>query len=198
MIRMAITGGIGSGKSYVCALLKKKGIPVYCADEESKRLTVADGEIRKELIELLGEEVYQEAGLNKPLLATYLFANLENAARINAIIHPRVKADFEDWVSRWAEKEIVGLESAILYESGFEDIVDVVVMVYAPVHLRIERAMKRDSATETQVKQRIAAQMNDEEKRYRADYVIVNDGSAALDSQLDALVGLIKKGKYYQ
>ena len=94
MNRIAITGGIGSGKSYVSALLEARGIPIYNADNESKRLTVSDEKIRNGLIALLGEEVYQGNMLNKTLLASYLFASSENAAKVNAIIHPCVKADF--------------------------------------------------------------------------------------------------------
>lgn len=198
MVRIAVTGGIGSGKSHVCALLEKKGFPVYYADKESKRLTVADDVIREGLVGLLGKEVYQNGELNKALLADYLFAAPENAAKVNAVIHPRVKADFKNWVKRQEGKDLVILESAILYESGFDDVVDVVVMVYAPECLRIERAMERDHATESQIRKRIAAQMNDEEKKNRADFVVVNDGMMALDSQLDCLVEQIKKSKYYQ
>ena len=195
MIRIAITGGIGSGKSYVSDLLGKRGIPIYNADNESKRLTVTDVNIREGLIELLGEEVYQEDMLNKPLLASYLFASSENAAKVNGIIHPRVKADFLQWVDEHRHVGVVGLESAILYESGFDDVVDAVVMVYAPKSLRLQRAMKRDQASETQVRARMAAQMDDEEKRRRADYVVMNDGSISLEEQLDVLVEHLKKGK---
>ena len=166
MISIAITGGIGSGKSYVSNLLEERGIPIYNADNESKRLTVSDEEIRKGLVALVGEQVYFDDGtLNKSLLAAYLFASSEHATQVNAIIHPRVKADFRRWLEEHEDYEIVGLESAILYESGFDDVVDAVVAVYAPESLRLERAMKRDGATEIQIRARMSAQMNEEEKR---------------------------------
>lgn len=196
MISIAITGGIGSGKSYVSNLLEERGIPIYNADNESKRLTVSDKEIRKGLVALVGEQVYFDDGtLNKSLLAAYLFASSEHATQVNAIIHPRVKADFRRWLEEHADCEIVGLESAILYESGFDDVVDAVVAVYAPESLRLERAMKRDGATEAQIRARMSAQMNEEEKRDKADYVVLNDGSACLQKQLDALIYQIKRGK---
>ena len=196
MISIAITGGIGSGKSYVSNLLEERGIPIYNAENESKRLTVSDEEIRKGLVALVGEQVYFDDGtLNKSLLAAYLFASSEHATKVNAIIHPRVKADFRRWLEEHTDCEIVGLESAILYESGFDDVVDAVVAVYAPESLRLERAMKRDGATEAQIRARMSAQMNEEEKRNKADYVVLNDGSACLQKQLDALIYQIKRGK---
>lgn len=196
MISIAITGGIGSGKSYVSNLLEERGIPIYNADNESKRLTVSDEEIRKGLVALVGEQVYFDDGtLNKSLLAAYLFASSEHATQVNAIIHPRVKADFRRWLEEHEDYEIVGLESAILYESGFDDVVDAVVAVYAPESLRLERAMKRDGATEAQIRARMSAQMNEEEKRDKADFVVLNDGSACLQKQLDALIYQIKRGK---
>lgn len=195
MTSIAITGGIGSGKSYVSVLLQAVGIPVYNTDNEAKRLMLSDEGIRQDLIALLGEGVYTDGALNKPMLASYLFAGPENAARINAIVHPRVKADFRRWMEEHEGQEIVGLECAILFEAGFADTVDAVVTVYAPESLRVERAMKRDGATEAQIRARIAAQMDDEEKCRLSDYIIYNDGSISLENQLSALVAQLKKGK---
>ena len=195
MTSIAITGGIGSGKSYVSDLLQAAGIPVYNTDNEAKRLMLSDEGIRQDLIALLGEGVYTDGALNKPMLASYLFAGPENAARINAIVHPRVKADFRRWMEEHEGQEIVGLECAILFEAGFADTVDAVVTVYAPESLRVERAMKRDGATEAQIRARIAAQMDDEEKCRLSDYIIYNDGSISLENQLSALVAQLKKGK---
>lgn len=192
MIKIAITGGIGSGKSYVSRLLEEMGIPVYNADNEAKRLTVSDAGIRRELTALLGEEVYQDGELNKSLLAAYLFSDPAHAAQVNAIIHPRVRADFLAWAGNREHDEIVGMECAILYEAGFEDTVDAVVMVYAPEELRVRRVMQRDGATESQVRARMAAQMDDEEKCRRADFVVVNDGVEPLQPRLASIVKEIK------
>ena len=192
MISIAITGGIGSGKSYISNILQEYGIPIYNTDDEAKRLMVSDEGIRHDLVTLLGEEVYVGGTLNKALLASYLFADAQNASRINGIVHPRVKVDFCRWLEQHTDEEIVGMECAILFEAGFDDAVDAVVMVYAPESLRIERAMKRDNATEAQIRARIAAQMNDDEKCKRADYIIYTDGSISLDSQLSALITQLK------
>jgi dephospho-CoA kinase len=188
MIKMAITGGIGSGKSYVSRLLAQRGIPVYIADDEAKRLTATDPLIRSRLQALVGEEVYYADGrLNRALLAGYLFASAGHVQAVNAIIHPRVREDFAEWALR-QQAPVVGLESAILYEAGFADTVDAVVMVYAPRELRLQRAMQRDGATREQIERRMAAQMSDDEKRRRARYVVVNDGTEPLESQLDDLI----------
>ena len=195
MISFAITGGIGSGKTFVSNLLKERGIPIYNSDDEARRLMLSDEGIRRDLTALLGEEAYQGDALNKPLLASYLFADAGNAARINAIVHPRVREDFHRWLSEHQGEEVAGLECAILYEAGFEDTVDKVVMVYAPESLRIERAMKRDKAAEAQIRARIAAQMDDDEKLHRADYVIYTDGRLSVEEQLPDLIKHIKTNK---
>lgn len=191
MIKIGITGGIGSGKSYIAALLGKRGIPLYDTDTEAKRLAISDPSIREELTRLLGDKVYTPDGkLNKPFLASYLFADGENARKINSIIHPRVYEDFLRWTAFMEQENchLVGLESAILFESGFDRGVDKVVMVYAPELLRIQRVMVRDRISEAQVRARMAAQMDEEEKRKRADFVIVNDGNSSPGGQLDRLL----------
>lgn len=195
MISIAVTGGIGSGKSYVANLLKQRGIPFYNADDEAKRLMLEDEGIRRDLIALLGEEVYQDGGLNKPLLAAYLFSDPVHTARVNAIVHPRVKADFCRWLRTREDFEIAGFESAILFEAGFEDTVDVIVTVYAPESLRLERVIKRDCATVEQVQARMKAQMSDEEKCRKSHFVVRNDGTSSLDIQLSALIEQIKSIK---
>lgn len=184
---LGITGGIGSGKSVVCRLLKVMGVPVYTSDTESRELMVHDAEIRRELVRLLGEEVYAGGSLNKPLLAAYLFDSAENAARVNGIVHPRVKAHFRQWVQR-QQSPVVAMESAILIESGFTDMVDRVVMVYAPASLRLERSMQRDAAPREAIERRMKSQMDDEAKRSLSHFIIMNDGQLPLIPQVEELL----------
>ena len=194
MIVLGITGGIGSGKSYVSRLLAQRGVPVFDCDSQAKRLTQEDSVIRRDLIALLGSHVYTEAGLNKPLLASYLFASEENASRINAIIHPRVRVVFREWVSSYLAKgsDVIAIESAILYESGFDAEVDKVLVVHAPLALRCERVVERDHTTVEQVQQRIASQLSDEVKCQRSDYIIENDGVMSLEDQIDKLFSYLE------
>ena len=177
-IRIGITGGIGSGKSVVSRLLRLLGIPVYISDEEAKRLMATDEGIRAELV---------------ALLASYLFAGPDHARRVNAIVHPRVRDDFRAWAKAHEGAGLVAMESAILYEAGFRDEVDRVVMVYAPEETRIERATRRDAASRAGVEKRIRSQMGDEEKRRLADYVLVNDGKRPLIPQVLALISSLSQ-----
>lgn len=187
-IRIGITGGIGSGKSVVSKILSLLNIPIYLSDDEAKRLTATDETIRQELTDLLGNELYQGGMLNKQKLANYLFASSENAENVNAIIHPQVKQDFRRWCTRHSDSPFVAMESAILFESGFDSEVDVVVMVYAPQEVRIQRAMMRDAASRKQIEQRIQNQMDDEAKRAKADYTIINDDKTPLIPQVFRLL----------
>lgn len=191
MIILGITGGIGSGKSYVSHLLASRfGIPVYDCDREAKRLNNESPAIRRQLIELVGPKVFNEYGLVKPILAKYLFADAQHAARVNAIIHPVVYADFTAWCKR-QQGPVLGVESAILYESGFNRVVDKVLFVDAPLEVRITRAMKRDGAERSQVEARMA-QQRVLESRSLADFVVLNDGVSDSDL-LDQLSHIINK-----
>lgn len=192
-IKIGITGGIGSGKSVVSRLLEIMGVPVYISDVETKLLMVSDSFIRQELVALLGEEVYVDGVLNKPLLASYLFGNPEHAKQINSIVHPRVKDDFRRWAQCRSDYSTVGIESAILIEAGFSGEVDVIVMVYAPEEVRILRAVRRDGSSRELIEKRIRSQMSDEEKRGKADIVIVNDGETPLIPQVLDFIDSLSK-----
>lgn len=173
MKTIGITGGIGSGKSYVSDLLRKHfGIPVYDCDAEAKRLTAMDDGIRHRLIQLVGLEVFDGTTLNKQCLASFLFASEENARQVNAIIHPVVLNDFWQWAKR-QQTNVIALESAILFESGFNKSVDCVLFVDAPEEVRLNRAMQRDRATEAQIRSRMQMQ-HPEQYRMQADFIINN------------------------
>ena len=195
MIKIGITGGIGSGKSFVASVLKEQyGIPVYDTDSRAKALMLTDATIRDGLIRLLGNEVYLSGQLNKPVLAAYLFASDENARQINSLVHPAVKRDFVEWAdSQRPLATVVAVESAILFESGMDKLVDATVMVHAPMEVRISRTMQRDNATQLQVEKRIRAQMDDEQKCALATYIIENDGVRSLTEQLEQLLNELNK-----
>lgn len=187
MIKLGITGGIGSGKSFVSRCLKEGfSVQVYDTDREAKRLMLEHEGIRADLIALLGEEVYTAAGLNKPLLAAYIFSSPENAQKVNAIVHPRVKEDFRNWAFRQEQAgcQLVGVESAILFESGFDREVDKTLTVSAPLELRIARVMERDRVSREQVLERITAQISDEERNRLSDFSVENAETSDIHAQL--------------
>jgi len=187
-IKLGVTGGIGSGKSVISHLLAMMGVPMYISDVESKRLTVEDPLIRESLISLLGSDLYQNGELNKALLASYIFGYPENLKVVNAIIHPKVLDDFMQWAHQHAAFKVLGMEAAILIEAGFAQKVDKVVLVYAPLDVRLQRTMVRDSSSREQVMKRIQSQMSDEEKMDMADFIIYNDGETPLIPQVLSLI----------
>ena len=173
-MKIGITGGIGSGKSYVCRLLERRGIEVYDCDAAAKRLIRSSSRLRRQLQELIGS-------LEKADISRFLLASEDNQRAVNAIVHPAVFDDFEKSGMQW-------VESAILYESGADKLVDRVVVVTAPEEIRIERIMKRDGITREKALQWIARQWPQELVRERADVEIVNDGKAELAPQIDELL----------
>ena len=187
MMKIAITGGIGSGKSYVCRILEKQGIKVYDCDAEAKRLMRTDAELQAGLKQLVGEEVYSADGiLQKPVLAQFLLTSEANKQAVNDVVHPAVARDFEQSDCEW-------MESAILFDSGFDRRThfDKVVCVSAPVAVRLQRIMQRDHISQQKAQQWIDAVMPQEELIARSDYEIVNDGVRDVEAQVMHLLNLL-------
>ena len=185
MKRLGVTGGIGSGKSTVCELLARRGVPVYDSDSRAKMLM--NSELQQPIRALFGEQAYTESGHNRAYIASRAFGNPELLARLNAIVHPAVAEDFERWAESFeGQTPFVALESAILYESGFDSRVDAVLCVDASLELRIERTIKRDGSSREEVEKRVARQQTDT-ARQKADFVIVTDGTRALNDLVDEL-----------
>lgn len=173
MYKVAVTGGIGSGKSKVCELLAMYGVAIYDSDSRAKQLMTSSDEIKRALVERFGDAVYVDGELNRSYLAERVFCDKQELASLNAIVHPAVMRDFD----RWAEEQsgdYVILESAILFEAGLENRVDAVIAVMSPVELRLERAMRRDGASEAKIRERMSNQLTDDERCERSKYAIVN------------------------
>ncbi|GHU62405.1 dephospho-CoA kinase [Bacteroidia bacterium] len=185
-----ITGGIGSGKSTVSALMEMMGVPVYNADTESKKLTDTSPEIRKKLTERFGAALFSDGKLNKALLASLIFNHAENLQYVNSVIHPVVRTDFSNWMERHRRHKLVSIETAILFESGFDSTVDIKVNVSAPLDIRIQRIKARDKQPIETILSRIKSQISDEEKNKLVDYIIYNDGKAALIPQVEQFISL--------
>ena len=192
MIRLGITGGIGSGKSTVTNIIKLLDIPVYIADVESKKLTESSPIIRQKLIKAFGSNLYSGSQLDKQLLASYIFNDKHKLAIANSIIHPEVDKHFCEWLEKNQHHDIVAIEAAILYESGMERLTDKIMVVYTPLEDRIQRTMLRDNTTRERVLERINSQLSDDEKLKRADYVVYNDETKSLIQQSLKIIENIK------
>ena len=182
MIKIGITGGIGSGKSIVSKLLEVLGIPVYIADVEAKKIVTLP-DIKKKLTNAFGKMLYINGELDKAYLASIIFNDKKSLQQVNSIIHPEVKKDFITW-AEYQQKEMVGIESAILYEAGFEKEVDCIITVTAPLAIRIFRVMKRNNLSQEQVKDRINNQLSNEEKAKHANFIIINDDKRSVIPQV--------------
>ena len=183
-MKIAITGGIGSGKSYVCRILEKHGIKVYDCDAGAKRLMRSDIALQTALKKLVGEEVYDVDGvLQKPVLAKFLLASEANKQAVNDVVHPAVARDFERSGMDW-------LESAILFDSGFDRRThfDYKVCVTAPTEVRVARVMARDRISREKTLEWIHAQLPQEKVKAMCDFEIVNDGEADIARQVCLLL----------
>ena len=186
MYKVGVTGGIGSGKSTVCALLAEYGVPVYDSDSRAKALMSESQALRKSLQEAFGEECYNDQGLNCAYLAEKVFGDKEALAKLNSIVHPAVRADFRAWADAQRAAYVV-LESAILFEADFEGEVDTTLAVLAPIEERIRRTVSRDGSDRAAVEARIANQMSDDELHRRAKRTIVNLRKEYLESDVEQL-----------
>lgn len=194
-MRIGITGGIGSGKTYICNLLKMKGYPVYNCDDEAKRLMVESSDIICKLKDLIGDEAYTADGqLNKPVIAKFLFSDKENGLKVNNIVHPVVKIDFLQWAKRHEDNgKVAIMECAILFESKFDSIVDRTVLIWAKDSTRLQRAMTRDHATKEQIMARMEAQIPSCEAMKKASYIFRHENYDETEAEMQKLIDYIEK-----
>jgi dephospho-CoA kinase len=179
MLKIGLTGNMGSGKSLVAELFRKLGIAVYSADLEARRILQQE-EMKDRIRDLFGEAVFNGEQVDRKLLAGVVFGNEEKLGLLNALIHPLVRMDFIAWAGSREHEPYVILEAAILFESGFHEMCDKVILVRAPEEIMIRRVMARDGVTAEEVKRRLARQWPAGEKAKMADIVIDNDGTTLL------------------
>lgn len=183
-IKIGITGGIGTGKSFVSKIFQTMGIPFYDADKEAKIIMSKNHDIKVALIEAFGHQTYFEDGtLNRKWLSSQVFDNEDKLSLLNGIVHPIVIKAAEDWADSQISVYCLK-EAALLFESGSYKSLDAIILVTAPLELRIERVIQRDGVTRDQVLDRINNQMPEEDKMKMADYIIVNDEITALLPQI--------------
>ncbi len=183
MLKVGITGGIGSGKSYISRCFEYLGIPVYYADTEAKRLTNEDAEIRRKVSDLLGKQSYTTSGLNREYVASKVFNDKNLLTQLNQIIHPAVEKDFVLWAEKQSAPYVLK-EAAILFESGSYKNTDRVIVVDAPLELRIQRVLERDNTSREEILKRIQNQWPADKKKDLADFVIYNDNKTLILPQI--------------
>ena len=183
MIKVGLTGGIGSGKSTVAAIFEKLNIPVFYADNEAKWILNHDLAVKEQLVALFGSDIYDNESLNRKKLADIIFNNEDAIRDVNAVVHPAVADRFKSW-SLVQDAPYVLQEAAISFETGGYKRMDKNILVTAPKQLRIERIMNRDNASQEEVESRMANQWDENEKKPLADFVILNDGSEMLLPQI--------------
>ena len=188
MLKIGITGGIGSGKSTVCELFRLYGIPIFDADTEAKKLNDTSPTICEKLTQLFGNDLYENNCLNRQKLASLIFTNTENLRKVNAIIHPEVATHFKKWASEQKNAPFVIIETAILFEASFNKLVDKTITVYASEKTRMERIAKRDNVSIAQIKARMSSQLSEEEKIRLVNFVVINDNRESLVAQVEALM----------
>ena len=192
IVKLAITGCIGSGKSVVSRMMNVLGVPVYDCDINAKRLMTDDEYIVSELKRMFGEECYEDDGtLNREYIASRIFTDKENIGRVNALVHPAVKRDFERWATR-QNTDVVAVETAILYESGMVESVDKVLVVWADKETAVRRTIQRSGMNRIQVENRMKNQMGVDDLLLMSDYSLYNDGDEPLLPRVMSLLEELK------
>ncbi|MCF8450972.1 MAG: dephospho-CoA kinase [Taibaiella sp.] len=194
MLKVGITGGIGSGKSLACRVFATLGIPIFYADDAARHLMEHDTSLRQSIIQLLGPESYTANKPNRERIAAIVFSNPERLKELNSLVHPATIGYANEWIQRQTSHYIIK-EAAIFFESGSYTEMDVMIGVFAPQELRIARTMKRSNLSREKVLTIIARQMNEDEKMKRCNHVIVNDDIQALLPQVLHLHELLLKKK---
>lgn len=184
MLRLGITGGIGSGKTLVCSIFQQLGVPVYNADTRAKWLINNHTELKTKLIKQFGEATFKDGLYNTAHISAIVFGNPQQLALLNAIIHPAVFEDWKQFCDMHQAAPIVIKEAAIMLETDSKYTVDKIALVYAPQKIRMQRVMQRDQISEADLLKKINAQMAEEEKLKLADFVIINDGEQSLVEQV--------------
>ena len=194
MLKVGITGGIGSGKSTICNFFSLLGIPVFNADNEAKKIMNESLLVRSKMMMLFGKDIYlPNQDIDRKKLASIIFNSPSLLQKVNSIIHPEVRNYFNEWCNEQESPYIVH-EAAILFESGFYKIMDYTILITAPENQRIERIMQRDKSTYEQIKKRISKQWTDEKKIKLADFTINNNNRELI---IPTLIELDKKFKHH-
>ncbi len=183
MLKIGLTGGIGSGKSTVARIFQVLGIPVYNADDVAKKLMVENNELKNAIIKAFGKRSYKNGNMDREYIASLVFNNKEQLELLNSLVHPVTIRDAKDWFQKQNAMYAIK-EAALIFESGANNDLDYVIGVQSPLKLRIQRTMDRDHISKAEIKARIDKQMKEEEKLNRCDFILVNNEQVMLIPQV--------------
>lgn len=188
MLKIGITGGIGSGKSTICNLFRNLGVPIFSSDEEGRKILNEDEEVREEIKKLYGQDMFHSNGeIDRPRLASLVFSDPTAMENVVNLVHPKVQAKYEKWCVKNESSPYTLKEAAILFESGYYHDLDKIINVFAPKEVRMERVIKRDKSIKEEVMKRMRFQYTDEERNKLADFILMNED---LDSLLPQVMEL--------
>ena len=194
MIKVGLTGGIGSGKTTIANIFKQLGVPIYFSDNRAKYLMLNNQFLRESLISLFGDKVVVNGLLNRPYIASKVFSKPKELIKLNALVHPFIQKDFDDWSASQCSVYVIK-EAAILFETGANKLLDKVVLVESPKDLKVSRVMLRDGMKNEEVLMRMSKQWSDNQKRTNADYIIYNDEKTPLINQILKLHSIFSDSK---
>lgn len=196
VLKIGLTGGLGSGKSTIAKIFEVLGVPVYYADSEAKRIMNEDKQLKASIISHFGEDAYLDNQLNRVYLSSIVFNNRDKLSLLNSLVHPATIRDSKEWINKQTTPYAIK-EAALIFESGSQEYLDYVIGVSAPSHLRVQRAMQRDHLSRDQVQQRMSKQIEEVIKMHLCDFVIFNDEVKPVIPQVlelhKKLTGLSKK-----
>ncbi|WP_418262659.1 dephospho-CoA kinase [Flavobacterium faecale] len=188
---IGLTGGIGSGKTTIANYFRSKGVPVYIADDEARKIMQSEV-IIDAIRSSFGESIFENGVLVRQRLAEIVFNDANQLARLNAIIHPAVKKHFKEWLAQKKKHPFIIYEAAVLFENGSYEDFDKIITVTAPLESRIQRVINRDATTEEQVLKRMAAQWTDEQRISKSDFVIENSDLEETKIKIDEILKILK------
>jgi dephospho-CoA kinase len=192
-MKIGITGGMGSGKSFVCSIIENLGYPIFYSDKEAKWLMENNASLIAEIKIIVGNNAYTNNKINKEEIRKYIFNNAENRKKLNEIVHPAVTQHFDHWAQQFASNSLIFNESALLIETGSYKRFDKIILITASQDVKIKRLIQRENVSKEEIRLRMNSQLSDEVKKDHADYIIENNETDFLLPKIFTIIDQLKK-----
>jgi dephospho-CoA kinase len=192
-MKIGITGGMGSGKSFVCSIIENLGYPIFYSDKEAKWLMENNASLIAEIKKIVGNNAYTNNKINKEEIRKYIFNNAENRKKLNEIVHPAVTQHFDHWAQQFASNSLIFNESALLIETGSYKRFDKIILITASQDVKIKRLIQRENVSKEEIRLRMNSQLSDEVKKDHADYIIENNETDFLLPKIFTIIDQLKK-----